>query len=113
MRLSHVAAFAIALAPLSAVPAYAQGPARDAGRAVGEFGAGVGEVVGEGVMRGATGSQPEWITVKPRSKDECMAESGGVVDPTFMRCRNGYQEYVQVGRNGERKVLRERPIPTR
>ena len=112
MQLRRLVAMAISVVSQSAVPVFAQGAARDAGRAVGEFGAGDGEVVGEGVMRGATGSQPQWITVKPRSKDECRVESGGVVDPTFMRCRNGYQEYVQVGRDGTRKVLRERPIPT-
>ncbi|MCC2657082.1 MAG: hypothetical protein K0Q76_2190 [Panacagrimonas sp.] len=113
MPISRFVVLATFVGLTASVPAYSQGAARDAGRAVGEFGAGVGEVVGEGVMKGATGSQAEWVTVKPRSKDECMTESGGVVDPTFMRCRNGYQEYVQVGRDGRRKVLRERPIPTR
>ncbi|HKY22033.1 MAG TPA: hypothetical protein VJM31_12520 [Vicinamibacterales bacterium] len=93
--------------------ALAQSPARQAGKAAGEFGAGVGEAFGEGVTQGMSHLQPEWITVPPRSKEECMAESGGVVNPVFVRCRNGRQEYVKTDRQGNRSVLRERPIPMR
>ena len=95
------------------VPAttYAQSAARQAGKAAGEFGAGVGEAIGEGIYQGMAPLQPEWVTVPPRSKEECLAESGGVVNPVFVRCRNGRQEYVRTDRQGNRSVLRERPIP--
>lgn len=103
----------LVIAVLSATchPTFAESPARSAGRAVGQFGAGVGEAVGGGVSEGVIAIQPEWITVPPRGKDECLAESGGVVNPTFMRCRNGRQEYVRFDSKGNKKVLSERPIP--
>lgn len=65
------------------VPMFAQADAvsRKAGRAVGEFGAGVAEVLGEGLNQGISSIQPQWITIAPRSKDECFAESGGVSIP--------------------------------
>lgn len=85
--------------------------ARSTGKAVGEFGAGVGEAVGEGVTRGMSGLQSQWITIPPRSKDECLSETGGVVNPVFVRCRNGRQESVRYDANGVKIVLRERPIP--
>lgn len=92
-------------------PVGAQSSARQAGKAAGEFGAGVGEAFGEGVAQGMAPLQPEWVTVPPRTKEECLAESGGVVNPVFVRCRNGRQEYVRTDRQGNRSILRERPIP--
>jgi len=52
------------------VPMFAQADAvsRKAGRAVGEFGAGVAEVLGEGLNQGISSIQPQWITIAPRSK---------------------------------------------
>lgn len=95
------------------VVVHAQSVANEAGKAVGQFGAGVGQAVGEGVSQGLHATQPEWITVAPRSKDECMAESGGVVNTMFMRCRNGWQEYVRYDAAGNKKVIRERTLPAR
>lgn len=94
-----------------AMHAHADSAAKQAGRAVSEFGAGVGEVIGDGMMRGAMSAQPHWITIPARSKAECLAESGGVVNPTFVRCRNGWQERVVFDRAGNKHVLSERPIP--
>lgn len=91
----------------------AQQAARAAGRAVGEFGAGVGEVVGESMARSISSLQPEWVTVPPRPKEECITESKGVLDATYMRCRSGRQEYVQFDAQGRKRVLGERPIPTK
>ncbi len=103
----------VAVALLATGPSNADTAARAAGRAVGEFGAGVGEAVGEGLTKGLSQMQPQWITVHPRSKDDCLAESGGVVNPVFVRCRNGRQEYVRFDANGNKIVLSERPIPLR
>lgn len=102
----------VALIGLS-LPALADPAARQAGRAVGEFGAGVGEAVGQGVARSIASLQPEWITIAPRAKEECIAESHGVLDASYLRCRNGRQEYVQFDAQGRKKVLSERPIPNR
>lgn len=101
----------VAILALVPAPTFGQSPARSAGRAVGEFGAGVGEVVGEGMTRSISSLQPEWVTVAPRSKEECIAESKGVLDATYMRCRNGRQEHVRFDEQGRKRVLSERPIP--
>jgi len=103
--------FWIALAlPLTAS---ADNLAREAGRTVGEFGAGVGEAVGRGVARSIQDMQPHWVTVEPRPKSECLAEAGGELNRTYMRCRNGRQEYVRLDAQGNKRVLSERPIPVR
>ncbi len=91
----------------------AQSVAREAGKVVGEFGAGVGEAAMDPMRQSLETMQPQWITIPPRSKEECMAESGGVVNPIFMRCRNGWQEHVRYDRAGNKKVLSERAIPLR
>ena len=90
---------------------FAESVAHGAGKAVGEFGAGVGEAVANGVSKGLASMQPQWITIAPRSKDECLAESGGVLNKMYMRCRDGRQEYVRYDANGNKIVLNERPIP--
>ncbi len=66
-------------------PASSESPARTAGRAVGQFGAGVGEAVGGRVSEAMAASQPEWITVPPRGKDACLAESWGSGEPPHQR----------------------------
>lgn len=106
-------AVATAVALLAASPSGADTSARAAGKAVGEFGAGVGEAVGEGLTKGLSQMQPQWITVQPRSKEECLTESGGVVNPVFVRCRNGRQEFVRFDASGNKIVLSERSIPLR
>lgn len=108
MHRSVLIAAAIAVLPLCA---FADSASRQAGRAVGQFGAGVGEAVTEGMLDSLNAMQPQWITVVPRSKQDCLKESGGVVNSLFMRCRNGYQEYVRFDRNGNKIVLGERAIP--
>lgn len=97
--------FVLALAlVLASGTSAAQGVANQAGRVLGDFSA--------GAMGAATDSlHAEWVTIPPRSKEECMAESGGVVNPVFMRCRNGRQEQVRTDSRGNRHVVRERPIP--
>ena len=90
----------------------AQSVARQAGHAAGQFGVGVGEAVGQGVARSLASLQPEWITIPPRSKEECLTEAGGVLNNVFMRCRNGRQEFVRYDENGRKRVLSERPIPS-
>jgi len=81
----------------------AQGITQEAGREVGRFGKGVAESI--------LSLQPSWETIQPKSKEECLRESGGVLDNRFMRCRNGRQEWVRYDPDGRRKVLNERPIP--
>lgn len=76
---------------------------RGAGRVAGSFGVGVTDAIRD--------TQPSWETIAAKSKDECLKDSGGVLDNAFVRCRNGRQEYVQYNSKGERMVLRERPIP--
>lgn len=81
----------------------AQGLSRYAGREAGQFGKGVVETIQT--------LQPEWETIQPRGKEECLRESGGVLDNRYMRCRNGRQEWVRYDVDGRRKVLQERAIP--
>lgn len=54
---------------------------------------------------------PQWETIQPRSKEDCIRESGGVLNNAFVRCRNGRQESVTYDRAGRRKIHQERPIP--
>ncbi len=90
---------------------HADSVARSIGNAIGEFGAGVGEVVGAGLGKSVSSQQPQWITITPRSKEDCFAESGKVINAVYMRCRNGRQEFVRFDANGKKIVLSERPIP--
>lgn len=76
---------------------------RSIGRVTSQFGIGVTDSIRD--------SQPQWETIRAKSKQECLQESGGVLDNAFVRCRNGRQEYVQYNSKNERMVLRERPIP--
>lgn len=78
--------------------------ARHVGRAAGKVGAGVAETAAE--------FAPRWETIPPRSKEECIKESGGELNNFYARCRNGYQEQVRMDAAGRRHVLRERSIPT-
>lgn len=78
---------------------------RNIGRAAGQFGAGVAESVTDS-------TRVEWITIEPRSREECIAASNGVLDRMYMRCRNGRQEMVRFDAKGRKVVISERPIPT-
>ncbi|MCZ4306976.1 hypothetical protein O4G98_19760 [Zoogloeaceae bacterium G21618-S1] len=78
-----------------------------AGKALGQISAGVAE----GITQPMRDAQPEWITIAPRSKQECIAESSGELNTIYMRCRNGRQEFVRHDANGRKRVLSERPIP--
>lgn len=98
------------LVPLNVVAASA---AKSAGRAVGQFGAGVGEGLSEGLSKALSSTQPKRITIKPRSRDECLAEANGEVNVIYMRCRHGRQELVRTDERGNRVVLSERAIPYR
>lgn len=68
-------------------------------------------IFGKGLVHESLSLEPEWETVEPRSREACLAESGGVLDVRYMRCRNGRQEWVRYDPDGRRRVLRERPIP--
>jgi len=81
--------------------------ARSIGNVFGEFGAGVGT----GLTNPIAAQQPQWITISPKSKEECFAESGKVLNAVYMRCRNGRQEFVRFDATGKKIVLNERPIP--
>ena len=78
-----------------------------AGKALGQIGSGLTE----GITHPMRDAQPEWITIAPRSKKDCIAESGGELNAIYMRCRNGRQEYVRYDAAGRKRVLSERAIP--
>lgn len=103
----HLAAVGILMTAVVELASAEETLSRQAGKSVGEFGVGVGQAIGSGL---ADGMHLEWETVAPRSKEQCLLESGGVVNPVFVRCRNGRQEQVRYS-NGRRIVVRERPIP--
>jgi hypothetical protein len=89
----------------------AESLAHVAGSSVGEFSAGIGNVVAANMAKNILDNQPQWITIQPKSKTTCIKESQGVLDRLYMRCRNGYQEYTRVNSQGQKTVLSERPIP--
>lgn len=99
-RINKSFAVFISLFAYGTVSAQLEGP----GRAVGSFGRGAAESISE--------VQPSWVTIQPRSRDDCIEESGGEINNVYVRCRNGRQEYTRVDSRGRRFVLRERPIPT-
>ena len=86
---------------------YADTLTRSLGNAVGEFSAGISA----GAVKILSSQQPQWITINPRPKDECFAESGKVINAVYIRCRHGRQELVRFDANGSKIVLSERPIP--
>ncbi|TVO63991.1 hypothetical protein [Denitromonas ohlonensis] len=94
------------LAVLSA-NATAESMLHSAGKALGQISTGIAE----GVTQPLRETQPEWVTIAPRSKQECIAESGGELNTIYMRCRNGRQEYIRHDAAGRKRVLSERPIP--
>jgi hypothetical protein len=100
----------IAFLSLSATSlAHAEGSLlKELGGLIGNFGTGVGEEIGNSMAK----QQPQWITIEPGSKEECIAKAGGVLNNTYMRCRNGRQEQVRIGADGKTVVPNERPIPT-
>ena len=63
------------------------------------------------IARSAKMAAATWETVPPKSVKECMTVSGGEINPTFVRCRQGRQELVNYTLSGNREVLSERPIP--
>lgn len=81
---------------------------KELGGLIGKFGTGVGEEIGSSMAK----QQPHWITIEPGTKEECIAKAGGVLNNTYMRCRNGRQEFVRFDADGNKVVLNERPIPT-
>lgn len=83
------------------------GMAHGVSNVFGKFGAGVGA----GLTNTIALQQPSWITINPKSKKECFAESGKVLNAIYMRCRNGRQEFVRFDATGKKIVLNERPIP--
>ncbi len=81
-----------------------------AGRALGEFSQGVAKPITDQWQQNILDIQGHWETVPPRSKEECLQDSQGVINEYFVRCRNGYQQRVRVRPNGERVVVQERAI---
>jgi hypothetical protein len=86
---------------------FADSLARNLGNAIGEFSASISSSVGKTIAS----QQPQWIIINPKSKDECFAESGKVINAVYIRCRHGRQEWVRFDANGNKIVLSERPIP--
>jgi len=105
--LNNQIVFGLVIFASTATCAYADGPANALGRAFGSFGAGVGQAA----IQPLRDSQPQWITVKPRAKEDCLAETDGVINSTFVRCRHGRQELTRFDAAGNRVVLSERRIP--
>jgi hypothetical protein len=99
--------FALAIFASTATCAYADGVANTVGRVFGSFGAGVGQAATQPLRD----SQPQWLTIKPRAKEDCLAESNGVINSTYVRCRRGRQELTRFDAAGNRVVLSERAIP--
>ena len=100
--------FVIAYVLLSSpTSGFADTIAHSIGNIFGEFGAGVGASVTNTIAS----QQPQWITISPKSKEECIAESGKVINSVYIRCRNGRQEFARFDANGKKIVLSERPIP--
>ena len=54
---------------------------------------------------------PQWETIHPKPKAECLQVSGGALNPAFVRCHYGIQELVTYDSKGNRKVIQERSIP--
>ena len=63
------------------------------------------------IQEGADRMRPQWETIQPKPKDECLKLSGGSLNPVFVRCHYGYQEQVSYDAKGNRKVYQERSIP--
>jgi len=55
---------------------------------------------------------PHWETIQPKSKAECLQASAGALNPVFVRCHYGYQEFVTYDTTGKRRVHNERSIPS-
>lgn len=99
--------FGLAILASTTTCAYADGVANTVGRVFGSFGAGLGQVATQPLRE----SQPQWITIEPRSKEDCLAESNGVINSAYVRCRRGRQELTRFDSAGSRVVLSERAIP--
>jgi hypothetical protein len=91
--------------------AFAESILHQAGKSVGEFTSSVGSSVTDNMRKTMQANELQWITIEPKSKETCLKESGGTLDHTYMRCRNGRQEYVRFDANGQKVVLSERAIP--
>ncbi|MES1924175.1 hypothetical protein [Salinisphaera sp. T31B1] len=87
--------------------AYADGLAHTIGRVFGDFGGGVGEAA----IQSVRDNQARWVTIEPRTKADCLSESHGVINSTYVRCRHGRQELTRFDSDGGRVVLSERAIP--
>lgn len=99
--MNHRILFGLAIFAGMTTCAYADGPADAPGRALGSFGAGVSQAAIQPLRDG----QPQWITAEPRAKEDCLAESNGVINSTYVRCRRGRQELTRFDASGNRVVL--------
>lgn len=63
------------------------------------------------LINGAKTMSASWETIPPKPIKECMAETNGVINAAFVRCRNGRQELVNYTLSGRREILQERAIP--
>lgn len=105
--LKHRILFGLAIFASAAACAHADTVANAVGRVFGSFGAGVGQAATQPLRD----SQPQWITIEPRGKEDCLAESHGVINSTYVRCRRGRQELTRFDAAGNQIVLSERAIP--
>lgn len=105
MRLAIYAAIVSAGAITSS--AHAESAAEYLGRQLGTFSGSAGTAA----MVPLADAQPQWITIQPRSKADCLAASNQVLNERYLRCRRGWQEYARLDAAGRKVVLSERPIP--
>ena len=105
--LKHRILLGLAIFASATTCAHAEGVANTVGRVFGSFGAGVGQAATQPLRD----SQPQWITIQPRAKEDCLAESRGVINSTYVRCRRRRQELTRFDGAGNRVVLSERGIP--
>lgn len=109
MKRWHVMALLVSLGMTT--PVLAESILHQAGKSVGEFASGVGNSVTDNMRKNMQANEPQWITIAPKSKEVCLKESSGTLNQVYMRCRNGWQEYVRFDANGQKVVLSERAIP--
>lgn len=86
--------------------AYADRLANTIGRVFGDLSG-----VGEAATHRIHDTQPRWMTIKLRPKTDCLAESSGVINTTYVRCHHGRHELTRFASGGNRVVLSGPAIP--
>ncbi|RYZ85077.1 MAG: hypothetical protein EOO68_30745, partial [Moraxellaceae bacterium] len=71
------------LALLASLPVYAESIAHSMGKTVGQFGGGLGSELMNNMQQQQAALQPEWITIEPGSKQQCLKQSQGELNHTY------------------------------